>query len=303
VKNWAPSAGHSPPKEVGIECTGAGLIPRFMLPEDFHFPTVKPLTTSTIQAFDSGLRGFVADAQSFASLLWESFRSLSEVRRYRKQVNEAMLMFGADAAWLVILSAIFIGLVLALEWGTKLEPFGAKLLMGRIVAIAVIREIGPIITGLMVAGRTGAKMAAELGSMKVTDQIDAVRAMGHNPVARLVLPRQIASTVTMLPLTLLASSLGVVAGWFVAVTWLNTPSQFFWSSALESLTFKDLAVGLIKPCFFGYFIASISAWCGMNTKGGSSGVGTSATKAVMYSMLSVLILDFVLGKLVLALFG
>jgi phospholipid/cholesterol/gamma-HCH transport system permease protein len=255
------------------------------------------------RGIDLRIRGFLSGVQDFARLLGESLLGLRDIWHSRRQVREAMIMFGVRASPLVILSALFIGLVLALEWGTKLEPFGAKLLMGRIVSIGVIREIGPVITGLMIAGRTGAMVAAEIGSMKVTEQINALKTLGIDPVSRLVTPRQVASVVTMLPLTLMADAVAILGGWFVAVTWLDTPSIFFWESALDSLKFKDLSIGFVKPMFFGYFISSISSYYGMQTRGGASGVGLSATKAVMYSSLSVLVVDFILGKLVIALFG
>jgi len=257
----------------------------------------------SLHAVDTRARNFVSGAQEFALLLGAGVLGLKDLWHFRRQVGDSMVSFGSAASLLVIISGLFLGLVLALEWGTKLEPFGAKLLMGRVVAVAVIREIGPIITGLMVAGRTGAKMAAEIGSMQVTDQVDALRAMGINPVSRLVMPRQVASTITMFPLTLLADGAAILGGWIVAILWLNIPSHFFWSSALDSLSFKDLTVGYVKPFVFGYMIASISAFTGMSTRGGSSGVGDSATRAVMYSSLSILVVDFILGKLVLAVFG
>lgn len=256
-----------------------------------------------LRAVDTRIRHFVGEIQDFARLLGAGWSGLRDAWHYRRQIADAMVAFGSAASPLVLLSALFIGLVLALEWGTKLEPFGAKVLMGRIMSIGVVREIGPVVTGLMVAGRTGAKMAAEIGSMQVTEQLSALRALGVDPVNRLVMPRQVASMVTMLPLTVMADAIAIVGGWYVAATWLNMPGQVYWTQALECLTWKDLAVGFLKPVFFGYLIASISAYYGMATRGGSSGVGLNATRAVMLSSLSVLITDFILGKLILALFG
>ena len=175
--------------------------------------------------------------------------------------------------------------------------------LGRIVAIGVIREIGPVLAGIMIAARTGSMVAAELGSMKVTDQIDALRALGADPIEYLVMPRQIASVLTLLPLTLFCDLMGVIGGWVIAVTLLNTSSSFYWDSALDTLLFKDLAVGFIKPVFFGWIIASISSHYGLYTRGGAAGVGVSATKAVVASTLTVLATDFVLGKLILTLWG
>lgn len=257
----------------------------------------------SLHAVDIRTRIFVRESQEFARLMGASLVGMRDLWHLRRQVVEAMITFGSQSAWLVMLAALFLGLVLALEWGTKLEPFGAKLLMGRIVAVAVVREIGPMITGLMVAGRTGAKMAAEIGSMKMTDQIDALRALGMDPVSRLVTPRVVACTLTMFPLTLLADAVAILGGWFVAIQWLDISSHFYWTAAIDSLSFKDLAVGYVKPFVFGYMIATITAYFGMSTTGGSAGVGTSATRAVMFSSLSILIMDFVLGKLVLAVFG
>lgn len=257
----------------------------------------------SLRAVDTRIRHFIGEVQDFARLLGAGWSGMRDAWHYRRQIGEAMIAFGASATPLVLLSALFIGLVLSLEWGTKLEPFGAKALMGRIIAIGVVREIGPVVTGLMVAGRTGAKMAAEIGSMQVTEQLSALRALGVDPVSRLVMPRQVASMVTMLPLTVMADAIAILGGWYVATTWLNIPGQLFWSGALESLTFKDLAVGFFKPVFFGYIIASISAYYGMATRGGSTGVGLNATRAVMMSSLAVLVVDFILGKLILAIFG
>ncbi len=260
-----------------------------------------PLTA--LKSLELQIRIFLAEVQEFARLLGAGWVGVRDARHYRRQILESTIAFGVSASWLVVLAALFIGLVLALEWGTHLEPFGAKSWMGRIMSIGVIREIGPVVTGLMVAGRTGAKMAAEIGSMRVSDQINALQALGVEPVPRLVMPRQIASMITMLPLTLIADVVAIVGGWYVARTWLNTPSHTYWTEALTTLQFKDLAVGFVKPVFFGYIIASVSAYYGMSTRGGASGVGENATRAVMFSSLSVLATDFVLGKLILALFG
>lgn len=242
----------------------------------------------------------MAEGQDFARLMIDSVVGLRDLWHYRRITLDAMVVFGSQATWLVLFSALAVGLVLAMEWGNKLDQFGAKLLMGKVVSVAVVREVGPLITGLMVAGRTSAKMAAEIGSMKVTDQIDALRALGMDPVARLVTPRQVASTLTLFPLTLIADATAILGGWFVASQWLNIPSDFFWEAALDVLGHNDLWVGFVKPFVFGYVIALISAHFGLRTRGGSAGVGESATRAVMFASLSVLILDFIVGRVVLA---
>lgn len=248
-------------------------------------------------------KSLVFGAQEFYLLLRNSFLGLPWAVRYHRETLRQVFVIGVSATPLVLLSALFIGLVLALEWGSKLEPFGAKILMGRIMAVGTIREIGPVITGLMLAGRTGAKIAAELGSMKVTEQIAALTALGTDPVRRLVVPRQVAAVLTVLPLTIIADGIAILAGYLVAVAWLHTPGSLYWNSAFKSLVWKDLAIGLLKPFFFGWLIATISCHYGMSTEGGASAVGESATKAVMYSSLGVLISDFLLSKFIISFFN
>lgn len=248
------------------------------------------------------LREFVHEAQDFWLLVWNSFLGLPYAWKYRRETLRQIFVIGVSATPLIFFSALCIGLVLALEWGNKLEPFGAKILMGRIMSVGTIREIGPVITGLMFAGRTGAKIAAELGSMQVTEQVAALTALGTDPVKRLVVPRQVAAVVTILPLTVIADCIAIVAGYVVAVAWLHTPGKFYWTSALDSLVMKDLAIGVIKPFFFGWMISTAACHYGMRTRGGASSVGESATKAVMYASLATLASDFVLSKLIISFF-
>ncbi len=248
------------------------------------------------------LKNFIFGAQELWGLMWNALLGFPFAFRYRRETMRQIYIIGVSATPLVFLSAMFIGLVLALEWGNKLEPFGAKILMGRIMSVGTVREIGPVITGLMLAGRTGAKIAAELGSMQVTEQISALTALGTDPIRRLVVPRQVAAVATILPLTVIADAISIVAGYVVAVAWLHTPGNLYWRSALDSLVFKDLAIGLLKPFFFGYIISTIACYYGMTTQGGASAVGESATKAVMYASLGVLMSDFVLSKLIISFF-
>jgi phospholipid/cholesterol/gamma-HCH transport system permease protein len=248
------------------------------------------------------VRRYILGAQEFFLLARNALFGTPWMFKYGRETLRQINIIGVTATPLVLMAALFIGLVLALEWGTKLEPFGAKILMGRIVSIGTIREIGPVITGLMLAGRNGAKIAAELGSMKVTEQISALTALGTDPIKRLVVPRQVASVITILPLTVFADAIAIVAGYVVAVVWLHTPGNLYWTSALDSLLMKDLAIGLIKPFFFGYIIATIACYYGMNTEGGATAVGDSATKSVMFASLGVLISDFVLSKLIISFF-
>ncbi len=228
--------------------------------------------------------------------LWELPRAF----RYWRETLRQMYIMGNQALPLVILASVFVSMVLALEWSKKLEPFGAKLMVGRIVGISVIREIGPMVTGLMVAGRTGAKIVSEIGNMVLGEQIDALRAFGTDPIGRLIVPRVFASIVVMGPLIIISDALAIIAGWFATVTWMGVDSDFFWLSFKAGILPKDIYVGIIKPPFFGLLIALISAYFGYTIKGGAEGMGRAATRTVMYSSLGVLIMDFILTKIVLA---
>ncbi|MFQ5707627.1 MAG: MlaE family ABC transporter permease [bacterium] len=248
------------------------------------------------------IKNILSDIQDFYYMSFAAFIGLPGTYKYRRETLDQMNFIGIGALVLVLIASLSVGLVLALEWGTRLERFGAKNLMGRIVSISVIREIGPIITGLMVAGRTGSKVAAELGSMKVTEQIDALKAFGTDPIKKLVVPRQVATVTMILPLAIMADTIAIIGGYFMAILFLHTDSTIFWISAINNLEMKDLTIGLVKPLFFGYIISTIACYFGIYTHGGAEGVGRSATRAVMYASLSVLIWDFLISKFIIALF-
>lgn len=241
--------------------------------------------------------------ENFTRMVMSMFSNFTAFIRYRRETLNQMSFLGYDSLMLVLTAAAFIGLVLSLEWGKKLELFGAKLLMGRIVSISVIREIGPVITGLMLSGRIGARVAAELGSMQISEQLDAMRVMGTDPVARLIVPRVAATMITIVPLSILADTIALFGGFITAIAWLQTDPTLFWISSLDGLTFKDLTIGLLKPFFFGFTIATISCYYGISTYGGAEGVGRSATRAVMASSLAVLFMDFLISKTIIALYA
>lgn len=241
--------------------------------------------------------------EQYARLLVATLVNFPAFFRYRRETLNQMSFLGTGSLALVLTAALFIGLVLSLEWGNKLELFGAKLLMGRIVSISVIREIGPLITGLMLSGRIGARVAAELGSMQISEQLDAMRAMGADPIPRLIVPRVAATIFMTVPLAILADAIALLGGYLTAIIWLQTDGTHFWISALDGLFFKDLTIGLVKPFFFGFTIGSISCYYGISTYGGAEGVGRSATRAVMASSLAILFMDFLISKAIITLYG
>ncbi len=229
-------------------------------------------------------------------------KGTSCIVRYKNETLQEMYWIGARAFPLIFLGGLFTGIVLAIETGHQLDLFGAKTLVGRTVALGMVRELGPVISGLLLAARTGAKNASELGAMQLSEQIDALRAFGTNPVRKLVVPRTAAAVIMFLPLTMIADIVGIAGGMVVTKLSLQVDTSFFWNSALNALGMKDIVVGFSKPFFFGFFISTISCYFGLSTKGGTTGLGRNTINAVVVTSLIVLILDFVFAKIIWELF-
>jgi phospholipid/cholesterol/gamma-HCH transport system permease protein len=164
-----------------------------------------------------------------------------------------------------------------------------------------VKELGPVLTGLMVAGRVGSGIAAELGSMMVTEQIAALRALGTDPIRKLVLPRMLAGLLMVPLLTVASGGLGMVGAWIVTVTQLQVPSGVYWNSVVMGLYIQDVWMGLIKPFFIGFTIASIGCHVGLRTQGGTQGVGRATTNAVVAASVAVIAVDFLVTKVLIAL--
>jgi len=209
---------------------------------------------------------------------------------------------GVRSMSIVIITSAFIGMVLALQTAYALADFGGKMFVGTIVSLSLVRELAPVLMALMVGGRVGAGMTAEIGTMKVTEQIDALRALATNPVRKLVVPRVIATTVMFPLLTVVAIALGILGGMIVAVFNLNLSANYYLRSVIESIKYNDLASGVGKTFFFGFSTALIACYNGLRTSGGADGVGRSTTMTVVTGAITVLIMDFFLTKLFLFLF-
>ncbi len=217
------------------------------------------------------------------------------------EVLRQMDALGVQSISITNLTALFTGLVLALQTSYALSEFGGKLIIGRAVVLSLARELGPTLTALMVAARCGAGMTAELGTMAVTEQVDALRALGTSPVKKLVLPRVLALT-SMLPiLTLIAVFHGIFGGLLIAVFEIKIGATFYLSTTLQALKFNDLMHGLCKTPVFGAEIALIACYNGLSATGGADGVGRATTTAVVLSSITVLITDFFLSKLFMSL--
>jgi len=216
-------------------------------------------------------------------------------------VFQELESIGINSLTVVNVIALFTGMVLALQTASALGRFGAKGFIGVVVAISLVREIGPVFTGLMVAGRVGSGIAAEIGSMKVTEQIDAIRVMGANPVKRLVVPKLIATIVALPLLTVIADILGILGGLLITVTEFQVTTSYYLTSIMERISLQDVASGIGKTFFFGLIIALVGCYQGMTTHGGTVGVGRATTSTVVICSILILICDFLLTKLFLML--
>jgi phospholipid/cholesterol/gamma-HCH transport system permease protein len=212
---------------------------------------------------------------------------------------EQIVVVGVQSLLLVAITGITSGAVMTLQFGYGLEKFGGKLYIPKVMGLSMVREMGPVFTALMVAGRMGSGMAAEIGSMKVTQQIDAIRALGTSPIKRIVIPRMLAMIICLPLLTLFADLMGMLSGTAVGLE-IGLGGHFFIEKFFEGLVWNDYWTGLAKTIFFGYFIAIIGCYRGLNTEGGTRGVGNSTTWVVVASSISVMVGDFFLTKLFIA---
>jgi len=208
---------------------------------------------------------------------------------------------GGRSLSIVNLTAVFTGRVMALQLGYFLSRFGAKIFVSKIVGLAIVSELGPVLTALMIGGRVGAGMAAELGTMKVTEQVDALRSLGADPLRYLVAPRLLAITIMLPLLTGMADFVGVVGGMVIAKSELNVPPSFYVTSLVQFMTLTDIARSMIKGVVFAAIIGSIACYNGLSAEGGADGVGRATTRTVVVSSINVLIADFFLTKFMLVL--
>ncbi|HZF09655.1 MAG TPA: ABC transporter permease [Thermoanaerobaculia bacterium] len=208
-----------------------------------------------------------------------------------------MEQIGVRSLGVAGITTIFTGMVMALQTAYSLPSLGIKYYIGSVVSKSVVRELGPVLTALIVGGRIGSGMTAEIGTMKVTEQIDALRSMAASPVKKLVVPKLVATLVMLPALTILGDALGILGGLFVGVFQLGLPAGLYWNDVLSTLTLGDLASGIGKSFFFGYFITIVGCYNGLTTEGGADGVGRATTNTVVLAAILVLISDFFLTKL------
>jgi len=212
--------------------------------------------------------------------------------RYKVDALMQMDAIGVGSLPIILLVGFFTGAVLALQTYRTLTRFGSATILGQAVALSVVRELGPVLTAIVVAGRVSSGIASELGSMLVSEQVDALRAMGTDPLRKLVAPRLYATLITLPVLTVLSDFIAMLGGSIISVTVAHLTSNEYWSSAYQSLDYRDVTQGMIKPIFFAFVISLVGCYFGLNTTGGTEGVGRSTTQAVVVAVVMVIMLDF-----------
>lgn len=220
------------------------------------------------------------------------------VRRplYPRLVIEQIYQIGIRSLPLVAVTAGSTGMVMALQFGLGLEKFGGKLYIPKIVSLSIVREMGPVFTCLMMAARVGAGIASEIGSMTVTQQIDAIRALGTSPIKKIVIPRVLGCFIAIPILSVIANFIGITGGLMVGANDLGLDPVFYVQKVLTTLWLPDLLSGFMKTPVFALIIALVSSYYGLNVKGGTQGVGNATTKAVVFSSISILVGDYFLTK-------
>jgi phospholipid/cholesterol/gamma-HCH transport system permease protein len=247
------------------------------------------------------MRSAIAELQAYTLLIGRVAHAAFTRPFYRRDVVEQMNAIGAASLVLVLLTGAFTGMVLVLQTGATFDRYGARTVVGRIVGASLVRELGPVLTALMLTGRAGAGIAAELGSMAVTYQIDALRVLGSDPIRKLIVPRVIAGAIMLPLLTILADAIGIIAGGVMASTQLRVAMSLYWQDVVYGLQLADIWMGLVKSLVFGVVITSMSGYLGLNTTGGTRGVGVATNRAVVTCSIAILALNFFITRLLMAL--
>ncbi len=265
---------------------------------------------SPLYLLDRTLKSAAYRVQKYFDLLGRVLVSLVSRPFYWRDLTQQMDTIGVGSLGIVALTGLFTGMVLALQSAVELRQFGATIYIGRLVGASTVRELGPVLTALMVTGRAGSGMAAQLGAMRITEQIDALETLGVDPVRKLVAPRFLAALVVLPMLTVVTDVIAVLGGLLIAVVKLDLTATLYMRSVYQALAdtgfiFRfipiDLVQGLLKPFVFGGIMALTSCYYGLNARGGTEGVGRAATHAVVTSSILILTTDYLLTQLLIAL--
>lgn len=250
----------------------------------------------------NALKRRIFSVQDYFLLSLQAILNLFTPPLYWADTIEQMDSIGVGSLPIIVAASLAIGGVTVLDTAAQFVRFGESALTGNVVSLALVRELGPTITALLVAGRNASGIASELGSMVVTEQVDAMRALGTDPIRKLMTPRVVA-TVLMVPLlTAIFDLVGLCGGFIVSYFTLRLGAVQFWTSAVKALEFGDLVQGFVKPLVFAFIVATVGCYQGLRVKGGTQGVGRATTTAVVVSSVLVLVADLFLAKLLLYIF-
>jgi len=248
-----------------------------------------------IESIGKALKGPIEEVGRLVLLFCSILRGLIKPPFEIRNVTRQMVEIGVNSLPVVLITAVFTGMVLALQSYTSFKRFGAEGLVGTVVALSMTRELGPVLSALIVTGRAGAAMAAEIGTMRVTEQIDALETLATNPIKYLIVPRFLSGLIMLPALTVVTDIVGIMGGYFVTVILLGASSRTYLKATWDFLETQDIYNGLIKACFFGAAFTLISCYKGFYARGGAEGVGRATTGAVVFSSMTILVSDYFLS--------
>ncbi len=249
------------------------------------------------------IQNLISELQDFYQLAFKGLLNIFRKPFYLKDTIEQMDYAGAGSFIIIMIVSLFIGMALSLQLSAELSALGLKMYTGKVVGISIIREVGPVTAALVYAGRVGAGMASELGSMIIGHQVDSLRVFGVDPIKKLVTPRIISSILMLPALTIIGDAIALLGGYYIAVFVSYQSGYVYWTSIRDILNFENVFSGSIKPFMFGFLIASISCYMGLTTKGGAKGLRRSTTNAVVFSIIMIIISDFMLTRILLYVLG
>jgi phospholipid/cholesterol/gamma-HCH transport system permease protein len=241
----------------------------------------------------------LGNIQDYTAMSARSIANLASGPRYFQDLLGQMDDIGVGSLPIVLMAGFFIGAVMVLQTGSQFTRFGSTALTGQVVSLALVRELGPTLTGILVAGRSASGIASELGSMVVTEQVDAMRAMGTDPSRKLITPRVLAGILMLPLLTALNDFMGLLGGCLASVFSLRSNAVEFWTRAINALEFADIMQGMVKPLVYGFILASVGCYKGLNVRGGTQGVGRATTEAVVVASVMIIGTDLFLTKVAL----
>jgi phospholipid/cholesterol/gamma-HCH transport system permease protein len=246
------------------------------------------------------LKHFAFESQNLFLFSLRMIRGVFGRPLYVMEIREQMYLIGIGSLYLVVLTGIFAGQGFALAFSVELADFGAKNYLGRIMAISIVRELGPVLTGLMIAARVAAGITAEIGAMRSSNQIDAMIAFGIDPIKKVAVPRLISLLVMVPALTVICDAIAIFGGYMIAIFIAHVTSTMYWSAVRERLIFGNIFIGLFKPVIYSLVIAFVSCYKGFQSEGGTKGVGRATTESVVLSSITILVANFFITKVVFA---